>query len=315
MEKNSKIYIAGHKGLLGSSLERLLKREGHGNLILRSSEVLDLREQTLTRDFFEREKPEYIFLAAAKVGGLQANNTYRAQFIRDNLQIQTNIIDAAWKNEVKKLLFVASNCVYPKECEQPMREESLMSGKFESTNQPFAIAKMAGIEMCEAYNKEYNTNFITIIPASLYGPNDNYDMANSHIIPTLIRRCHEAKLDGKDSISISGSKNRVREMIYVDDAADACIFLMENYSSSEPINAGIGKGYSIEEIAEKVKKVVGFNGKVIFDEGKPSGMMQKTLDSSRINSLGFKSKIGLEEGLEKSYKWFTDNYECIKSEF
>jgi len=312
MEKNSKIYIAGHRGLLGSALERLLRKEEYKNLILLNSSELDLREQNSTRKFFEKEKPEYVFLAAAKVGGLEANNIYRAQFIRDNLQIQTNVIDSSWKSGVKRLLFVASNCVYPKECLQPMKEEFLMTGKFEPTNQPFAIAKMAGIEMCDAYNSEYNTNFITIIPASLYGPGDNYDMVNSHIIPTLIRKCHEAKLDGKDSINLLGSKDRIREMIYVDDTANACLFLMENYESSKPINAGTGKGHTISEIAEKVKDAVGFKGKILFEDDQPSGMMCKILDSSKINSLGWKSKINLEEGLEKSYKWFVENYEAIK---
>ena len=307
MEKNSKIYVAGHNGLLGSSIVRILKKEGFNNLLFKTKSELDLREQKLVRYFFNKEKPDYVFLAAAKVGGLQANNTYKADFIYDNLQIQSNIIDSAFRAKTKKLLFIASNCMYPKNCGQPFKEEQILTGKLEPTNEPFAIAKIAGIKMCEAYNFQHKTNFISIIPASIYGPWDNYIDGESHIVPDLIKKLYNAKISGLKKIIISGNSKRKREMIYVDDVANACLFLMKNYSSSKPINAGYGEDFTVEEIAEKIKKIVGFEGEIEFDGSKPSGMIRKILGSSRITSLGWKPQINFEEGLKKSYSWFLNN--------
>lgn len=304
MEKNSKIYVAGHNGLLGSSIVRTLVKEGFNNIFFKTKSELDLREQGQVRSFFDKEKPDYVFLAAAKVGGLQANNTYKADFIYDNLQIQSNVINSAFRVKTKKLLFVASNCMYPKNCEQPFKEESLLTGKLEPTNEPFAIAKIAGIKMCEAYNFQHKTNFISVIPASLYGPGDNYKEGESHIVPDLMKKMHNAKIMGLKKIIISGSAKRRREMIYVDDAAQACLFLMKNDNSSQPINIGNGFDYTIKEIAEKIKKVIGFTGKVEFDDSKPSGMMKKILDSSKINSLDWWPQTDIKEGLEKSYDWY-----------
>ena len=307
MKKDSLIYVAGHKGLLGSSLLRVLKEEGFNSFILKEKTELDLRDQKATRNFFSDSKPDYVFLVAAKVGGLQANNTYKADFIYDNIQIQTNVIDSAFRFNTKKLLFVSSNCMYPKGCSQPMKEEDLLTGKFEPTNQPFAVAKFSGVEMCQAYNFQHNTNFISVIPTSLYGPEDNYVLGESHIVPDLIRKCHEAKIKKLEKIIIPGSGKRQREMIYVDDAARACLFLMENYNSSEPINAGFGRDYTIEELAKKVKEVVGFEGRIEFDDSKPSGMMKKMLDSSKIEALGWKPQVNFEEGLKITYDWFLEN--------
>ena len=307
MEKDSRIYVAGYTGLLGSALVRKLGEEGYGDLILPAKATLDLRDQVKTKRFFQDTMPEYVFFAAGKVGGLQANSTLKAEFIRDNIQMQANVIHSSFESGVKKLLYVSSNCAYPKECPQPMKEEDLMTGKFEPTNQPFAVAKMAGMEMCKAYNFQYETNFITVIPASLYGPGDNYDLENAHMVSTLIKKCHEAKVKGEKEVKIPGSEERVREMMHIDDAADACLFLMNNYNSSEEINAGIGKGHTIREISDLVKKVVGFDGEIKFDKDKPTGMLKKVLDSERINRLGWSPQIEFEEGLQKTYGWYLDN--------
>ena len=262
MEKNSKIFVAGHRGLAGSAICRALARRGHTNLVARTSTELDLRDQGAVRDFMEGEKPEYVFVAAARVGGLHANNIRRAEFIYDNLAIQNNVIHFAWKNGVKKLLFLGTNCMYPRECSQPMKEEFLFTGVLEPTNQPYAVAKLAGMEMCNAYNRQYDANFICAIPASLYGPNDDYSSASSHMIPKLIRRCHQAKLMGEERVVLEGSTNRMREMLYADDMAEGCLFLMENYNSPVPINVGAGVDHSIFDLAEAVRNAVGFRGRI-----------------------------------------------------
>ncbi len=308
MDKNSKIYVAGHTGLAGSAIVRELKRQGYNNLLLRTHSELDLKNQKSTQEFFKREKPEYVFDAAARVGGLYANKTLRAEFIYDNLQIQNNLINSSWENGVKKFLFLGTNCMYPKQCLQPMKEEFLFSGLLEPTNQPYAIAKLAGMEMCKAYNSQFGTNFICTIPASLYGPGDNYGGFNSHIIPTLIMKCHDAKINKKNEINLSGSKDRMREMLYVDDLANGCLFLMKNYNDSNPINMGTGIDYSVAVLANSVKNEVGFKGNINFDQSHSEGMYRKFLDSSKINALGWKSKINFEEGLNLTYKDFLKIY-------
>jgi GDP-L-fucose synthase len=304
MDKDSRIFIAGHEGMVGSALENLLGKEGYQNLITRSKSELDLRDQNVTKEFFLKEKPNYVFLAAAKVGGIYANNTYPAEFIYDNLQIQNNVIHYSWKTGVKKLLFLSSNCAYPKNCPQPMKEEYLLTGPLEPTNEPFAVAKIAGIRMCEAYNKQYGINFTSVIPASLFGPHDSFDLENAHLVPTLIRKFHEAKVQNADKVTLWGTGKPRRELMCVEDAARACLFLMQNYNSSSAINAGLGKDLCVRDIAGLVKGVVGFGGEVAFDMGKPDGMMQKLLDSSKINSLGWQAKTNLKEDLEKTYEWF-----------
>jgi len=306
ISKDSKIYVAGHTGLLGSTLEKVLKREGFENLILRTHGELDLRDLQATNGFFREEKPDYVFMAAAKVGGLKANVESPVDFLRDNLDIQTNVISSAHKVGVLKLLFFGSNCMYPKECKQPMNEEDILTGRFEPTNQAYAIAKIAGMEMCRAYNSQYETRFITAIPASLYGPGDNFDMVNSHIVPTLIRRCHDAKIEGDVAVFLDGGKDRRRELVFVDDIAEASLFLMNNYESSEPLNIGTNKDHSIEEIAHAIKRIVGFEGDILFNESKPTGMKRKLMDSQKIQDLGWKHQIEFEEGLMESYQWFLD---------
>ena len=301
MEKDAKIYVAGHRGLAGSAIVRALKREGYSNLVTRTHVELDLRDQHATQDFFTQERPEYVFIAAAKVGGLKANNTYRADFIYDNLQIQNNLFQNAHEHNVRKLLYLGSNCMYPKACPQPMKEEHLFTGPLEPTNQPFAVAKIAGAEMCHAYTLQHKRNFIACIPASLYGPGDNYNMVHSHIIPTLIKRCHDAKIHGERAVTLEGGEDRRREMIYVDDMADACLFLMKSYDNPQPINIGVGEDYAIRELAESVANTVGFAGKILFDTLKPSGMRQKLLDSSRIHALGWRAKTPLSQGLKSAY--------------
>ena len=307
MEKNSKIFIAGHNGLLGSALVRELKRQGHTNLILRPRSELDLRDQTVTQEFFCSEKPEYVFLAAAKVGGIEANRTLTGEFIYDNLQIYTNVLHSAWKTGVKKLLFLGSNCIYPKNCAQPMKEEYLLSGTVEPTNEPYAIAKIAGVKMCQAYNKQYGTNFIAVIPASLYGPNDNFDIAGSHFVAAMIRKFHEAKAGSKNKVELWGTGQPRREIMHVDDAARACLFLMEKYNSSDLINAGCSNDATIHEFAQVVKEAIGFSGEIVFDTSKPDGIMKKFLDSGKINALGWKPQIELKEGIKSTYDWYLKN--------
>jgi len=304
MEKNSKIYVAGHQGLVGGAIFRRLEAAGFENLICRPLEELDLRNQEATAHFFDRERPEYVFLAAARVGGIRANSTYPAEFIYDNLQIQTNVIHGAYKYGGKKLLFLGSSCIYPKFCPQPMKEEYLLEGRLEPTNEPYAVAKIAGIKMCQAYNRQYGTRFISAMPTNLYGPGDNFDLLDSHVLPALIRKCHEAKVSGAGEIVIWGTGDPRREFLYVPDLADACLFLMENYEDPEIINVGVGQDLTIKELALIVAEVVGFSGKLIFDPSQPDGTPRKLLDVSRLNSMGWRSRVPLKEGLKMTYDWF-----------
>jgi len=324
MQKNSKIYIAGHRGLVGSAIVKSLKKKGYTNLIYKTHKELDLMNQLAVEDFFQREKPEYVILAAAKVGGIVANNTYRADFIYENLQIQNNVIHQSYLNGVKKLLFLGSTCIYPKNCPQPMKEEYLLTSELEYTNEPYAIAKIAGIKMCESYNLQYGTNFISVMPTNLYGPNDNFDLETSHVLPALIRKIHEAKLNEEKEVEIWGSGKPRREFLYSEDMADACVFLMENIDFKDivtarhsqldwesnkeirntHINIGTGIDISIQELAETIKTVVGYKGKFYFNTSKPDGTMVKLTDPSKLNALGWKHTTGLEDGIKKMYKWY-----------
>jgi GDP-L-fucose synthase len=308
MKLTDKIYIAGHTGLVGSAIERLLIRKGYTNIVKRSSEELDLRDQQSVRNFFEDEKPAYVFLAAAKVGGIMANKTYPADFIFDNLSIQNNIIHSAYLSGVEKLLFLGSSCIYPKQAPQPIREDYLMTGFLEPTNEPYAVAKIAGIRMCQAFNKQFGSRFISVMPTNLYGPGDNYHLENAHVLPALIRKFHEAKLKNDDSVVIWGTGNPRREFLHVDDAAMACYYLMQRYESPEIVNIGAGDDHTIKEMALLLKKITGFNGQLIFDESKPDGTMRKLLDVSKLNALGWKCSIELEEGLRNTYENFKQNY-------
>jgi len=307
MNKDAKIYVAGHRGLVGSAILRKLQADGYTNLIYRTSKELDLRDRNQVDKFFEEEKPEYVFLAAAKVGGIVANNEYPANFIRDNLMIQTNVIDAAYRNGVKKLLFLGSTCIYPKFAPQPLKEEYLLTGELEPTNEPYAIAKIAGIKMCQSYNRQYGTKYISVMPTNLYGPNDNFDLHTSHVLPALIRKFHEAKVNNAPYVEVWGTGTPRREFLHSDDLADACVFLMNNYDGNEIINIGVGKDISIKELAEKIKEVVGYQGEIKFDTTKPDGTPRKLVDVSKINALGWKASISLDEGLQKAYQWFLEN--------
>jgi GDP-L-fucose synthase len=309
MNSNSKIYIAGHRGMVGSAIWRALEAAGYTNLVGRSSRELDLRNQQAVDDFFQAEKPEYVFLAAAKVGGIQANNVYRAEFLYDNLQIQNNIIHSAWKHGVTKLLFLGSSCIYPKMAPQPLKEESLLTGPLEPTNEPYAIAKIAGIKMCESYRRQYGCNFIAAMPTNLYGPNDNYDLNNSHVLPALIRKMHEAKESKAASVEIWGSGSPLREFLHVDDLALACLFLMQHYNEELFVNVGFGSDLSIRELAEKVKSAVGFEGELVFNTEKPDGTPKKLMDSGRILSMGWEPKIGLDEGIKATYNLVREQFD------
>lgn len=302
MEKNAKIYVAGHRGLAGSAIVRKLKAEGFQNLLLRTSSELDLRNQEAVKDFFENEKPEYVFMAAAKVGGINANNTFPADFIYDNLCIQNNVIHQSYKNGVTKLLFLGSSCIYPKNSEQPIKEEYLLSGYLEPTNDAYAIAKIAGIKMCQSYHKQYGCNFISAMPTNLYGPGDNYDLKNSHVLPALLRKFYEAKANQSPEVTIWGTGNPRREFLHSDDLAAACIFLMEKYNDPAIINIGTGKDISIGEMAVMIKNISGYEGKLVFDTSMPDGTFRKLLDVSRINSLGWEASIGFEEGVKRTYE-------------
>jgi len=302
MNKNSKIYVAGHRGMVGSSIIRALETEGYSNIIFRTSAELNLTNQEAVSNFFEAEKPEFVFLAAAKVGGIHANNIYRADFLYSNLLIEANIIHSAYKIGVEKLLFLGSSCVYPKLAPQPLKEEYLLSGFLEQTNEPYAIAKIAGIKLCETYRDQYNCNFISVMPTNLYGTNDNYDLNNSHVLPALIRKFHTAKMAGKPTVEIWGTGAPMREFLHVDDLAIACLFLMENYNEKELVNIGTGKDVTIKELAELIKKVIGFNGKLVWDSSKPDGTPRKLLDVSKAHDLGWKHKIELEEGIKMVYE-------------
>jgi GDP-L-fucose synthase len=302
LEKNAKIFVAGHNGMVGSAIVRKLKQEGFSNIIVRNSSELDLTNQQNVNLFFEKEKPEYVFLAAARVGGIHANNIYRADFIYQNLMIECNVIHASYKFSVKKLLFLGSSCIYPKMAPQPLKEEYLLSGYLEKTNEPYAIAKIAGLKLCEAFRDQYNCNFISAMPTNLYGPNDNYDLNNSHVLPALIRKIHSAKFEGDKGVVMWGTGSPRREFLHVDDLADACFFLMENYNSKEIVNVGTGVDVSILELAELIKEIVGFAGEIVRDTSKPDGTPRKLLDVKRINTLGWKHKIDLREGIEKVYQ-------------
>jgi len=307
MKPNDKIYIAGHKGMVGSAIHRKLEEQGYNNIITRNSSELDLRNQQAVAEFFENEKPDYVFLAAAKVGGIMANNTYRAEFIYDNIMIESNIIHQAYQNDVKKLLFLGSSCIYPKHAPQPMNEDHLLSGYLEPTNEPYAIAKIAGIKLCENYMDQYGCNFVSAMPTNLYGPNDNYDLQNSHVLPALIRKFHEAKETNKEEVEIWGTGKPMREFLHVDDMAEACLFLMENYSGKQFVNIGTGKDITIRELAETIMETVGYQGKLTFNTDKPDGTPRKLLDVSKINNLGWQHKIDLKEGIEKTYQDFLEN--------
>lgn len=308
MDKNSKIFIAGHQGLVGSSILRLLEKQGFLNLVLRSSQELDLRNQAAVANFFLEEKPDYVFLAAAKVGGIWANNTYPAEFIYDNLMIQTNVIHHAYLAGAKKLLFLGSSCIYPKHCPQPMKEEYLLDGKLEPTNEPYALAKIAGIKMCQSYNRQYGTRFICAMPTNLYGPGDSFDPMNSHVIPGLMVKFHQAKVEGASEVVLWGTGSPRREFLYVDDLADACLFLMENYEHGETINVGVGEDLTIGELASLMAGVMGFPGKLVYDDSYPDGAPQKLLDVNRLTKMGWKYHTSLEEGLQKTYAWFKANF-------
>jgi GDP-L-fucose synthase len=309
MNKSSKIYIAGHGGLVGSALLRRLHAEGFNNLITRTHHELDLKRQAEVEAFFEVKKPEYVFLAAAKVGGILANSTFPAEFIYENVMIQSNVIHASYRCGVRKLLFLGSSCIYPKHCPQPMKEEYLLSGYLEPTNEPYAVAKIAGIKMCQAYNRQYGTNYISVMPANLYGPGDNYDLHNSHVLPALIRKFHEAEVDSaKRPVVLWGTGSPYREFLHVDDLADACVFLMEGYSGSEIVNIGAGSDIMIRELAGMVQRAVGYDSEVIWDTTKPDGTPRKLLDVSRLKGLGWSAKIGLEEGIRATYDWYFKNH-------
>ena len=304
MNKQAKIYIAGHRGLVGSALVRKFQELGYDNLILKTRSELNLLNQQEVADFFVVEKPEYVFLAAAKVGGIGANSTYPADFVYENMMIQTNIIHSAYENKAKKLLFLGSSCIYPKMAEQPIKEESLLTGELEPTNDAYAIAKIAGIKMCQAYNKQYGTNYISVMPTNLYGPNDNFDLEKSHVFPALIRKFHEAKINKEAEVVVWGTGTPIREFLYVDDLAEACIYLMNNYNDDKIVNIGTGVGVTIRELAESIAKVVGYEGKLVFDTSKPDGTPIKINDVSYLNSLGWQAKTDLLSGIEKTYNWY-----------
>ena len=307
LEKESKIYVAGHRGMVGSAILRKLKAEGFSNVVIKTSSELDLRNQVAVSDFFANEKPEYVFLAAAKVGGITANNTYRADFLYENLAIQNNVIHSAYLNGVKKLMFLGSSCIYPQLAPQPLKEEYLLTGLLEPTNEPYAIAKIAGIKMCEAYRDQYGCNFISVMPTNLYGYNDNYHPENSHVLPALIRRLHEAKINKASEVNIWGSGSPKREFLFADDLADACFFLMQNYNDKELINIGTGQDLTIHELALLVKSTVGFQGNLVFDTSKPDGTPRKLMDVSKLNELGWTYNTRLEQGLQLTYADFLKN--------
>ncbi|MDK0750902.1 GDP-L-fucose synthase [Clostridium perfringens] len=308
MNKNSKIYVAGHRGLVGSAIVRNLEEKGFKNIICRTHKELDLTNQNEVKKFFEEERPEYVFLAAAKVGGIHANNTYPADFIYENLMIQNNVIKAAHDFEVKKLLFLGSTCIYPKMAPQPIKEDYLLTGSLEETNEAYAVAKIAGLEMCKFFKRQYGDNFISCMPTNLYGPNDNFDLKNSHVLPALIRKFHEAKVNNSEAVEVWGTGKPLREFLYVDDMADACVFLMENYDGEQHVNIGTGVEVSIRELAETVKEVVGFEGEMVFNIDMPDGTPRKLTTVDKLNGLGWKHKVDLNSGIKMAYEWFLKNY-------
>jgi GDP-L-fucose synthase len=307
MDNNAKIYIAGHRGMVGSAIHRALEARGYHNIITRKSSELDLRNQAAVESFFRQEKPEYVFLAAAKVGGIHANNVYRADFIYENLMIQNNVIHQSYVNGVKKLLFLGSSCIYPKLAPQPLKEEYLLTGLLEYTNEPYAIAKIAGIKMCESYRIQYDCDFISVMPTNLYGPNDNYDLNNSHVLPALLRKFHEAKMEGKPEVVVWGSGSPKREFLHADDLADACLYLMDNYSDAGLINIGTGEDLSIRELAEMIAQITGFEGKIVWDSSKPDGTPRKLMDVNKLHRQGWHHKIELEEGIRMVYEPFRNS--------
>ena len=307
MNKSDKIYVAGHNGMVGSAIIRKLKMAGYSNILVRSSKELDLRNQRHVEEFFQSEKPDYIFLAAAKVGGILANNTYKASFMYDNLSIQNNVIHAAYKNHIKKLLFLGSSCIYPKFADQPIIEESLLTSELEPTNEPYAIAKIAGLKMCQFYREQYNCNFISLMPTNLYGPNDNFDLKNSHVLPALLRKFHEAKINKNSSVTLWGTGNPLREFLHVNDLAKACIHFMLSYNEKSPVNIGTGKDISIYKLATEIKKIVGFEGEILWDKNKPDGTPRKLLDVTKAKQSGWESSITLLDGIRMTYDWYVQN--------
>lgn len=301
MEQSAKVYVAGHRGMVGSAIVRRLKSLGIDQILTRTSSELDLTQQNAVNAFFETEKPDYVFVAAAKVGGIHANNTYRGQFIYENLMIQNNVIHAAHVNKVKKLMFLGSSCIYPKMAPQPLKEEYMLTGELEPTNEPYAIAKIAGIKMCEAYRSQYGSDFISVMPTNLYGPNDNYDLNNSHVLPALLRKFHTAKVNGDATVTVWGSGSPMREFLHVDDLAEACVYLMNNYSDYGLVNIGCGEDISIKDLALLIKDVVGFDGELVFDSSKPDGTPRKLMDVSKLHGLGWSHKIELREGITQVY--------------
>lgn len=307
MDKAEKIYVAGHRGLVGSAIVRALKVRGHENFVYTTSQKLDHRNQAAVRSFYEAEKPDYVFVAAAKVGGILANDTYPADFIYDNLMIEANLIHGAYEAGVKKLLFLGSTCIYPKMAPQPLKEEYLLSGPLEPTNEWYAVAKIAGIKLCEAYQRQHGCRFISAMPTNLYGPGDNFDLRGSHVIPALIRKVHEAKLAGASQVEVWGSGNPKREFCHVDDCAEACLHLMDVYEEPEIVNIGVGSDITIKELAEIIMQVIGYRGKITFDSTKPDGAPRKLVDTNKINSLGWQSRISFEEGIKETYQWYVEN--------
>lgn len=311
MEKSAKIYLAGHQGLVGSAIARKLAAEGYKNIITRTSSELDLRDQAAVKSFLESERPQYVFLAAAKVGGILANSTYPAQFLYDNLMIAANVINAAHKTGVTKLLNLGSSCIYPKLAPQPLKEEYLLTGPLEPTNRAYAVAKIAAIELCDQYRAQYGSDFISAMPTNLYGPHDNFDLETSHVLPALLRKMHEAKRSGQASVEVWGSGKPLREFLYVDDMAEACLYLMENVSVPGPINVGAGKDISIKDLALLIKRVVGYDGELAFDPTKPDGTPRKLMDVSKLSGLGWSAQVGLEEGIKRTYSWFLDQRSVV----
>jgi GDP-L-fucose synthase len=312
MKKDAKIYVAGHNGMVGAAIVRNLKAKGYTNVIGRLHSELDLTDQKAVNGFFETEKPEHVFLAAAKVGGIHANNTYPADFIMINLQIQCNVISSAYKTGVKKLMFLGSSCIYPKLCPQPIKEEYLLTGSLEPSNEAYALAKISGLKTCQFYNKQYSTDYISVMPTNLYGPFDNFDLNNSHVLPALLRKFHEAKINNAPEVEVWGTGKALREFLHVDDMADACVYLMETYSGDDFVNVGTGKDVSIGELAETIGKVVGYKGKIVFNPSKPDGTPRKLLDVSRLVALGWKYRIELEDGVRTTYDWFLENEASLK---
>ncbi|VAX20978.1 GDP-L-fucose synthetase [hydrothermal vent metagenome] len=309
MKYSEKIYIAGHTGLVGSAILHRLNEKGYSNTVCRTHAELDLTNQQAVNEFFLQEKPDYVFLAAAKVGGIYANDTYPAEFIYENLTIQSNIINSAYRHGVRRLLFLGSSCIYPKLCPQPMKEEYLLTGLLEPTNEPYAIAKIAGIKMCESYNRQYGVQYVSVMPTNLYGPNDNFHLDNAHVLPALLRKFHEAKANGDTRVIVWGTGTPKREFLYINDMADACVFVMELDGFTETLNVGVGEDVSIRELANLISDIVGFNGEICFDTSKPDGTPRKLLDVSRLKSLGWQAQVSLRDGIKYSYKWFLENYE------